>query len=124
MYHYAERLGAQSNDNLINYTVGPVRLRLDTYSETITLEVGPLWVEDLENCKIAVQCAFEIEDSRVTYITNTKIEIKANYKITRKYLLYVLMYITPSDEQKKELINAFKERINDINNHVNLSDYT
>jgi hypothetical protein len=57
------------------------------------------------------------------YINNTKIEIKANYQIARKYLPYVIGYITPSDKHKKELLNALRGRVDSINNRIDLIDH-
>lgn len=122
MYKCTKRLGFNHIDNLINYGVGPVKIKLNVYTEELVLETNPVWINELENLKLAIQCCLKIENFRISYKTQIKIIIKINYKIMRKYLFYSILYVPATKEIKEKSILEYKNRIIEINNGINLSD--
>lgn len=118
MYHYVERLGFVKNDNCIDYEVGPIKISLHAYTEKITIETNTLWLEELKNFMLAIQCMLEIKNTDIIYVTETKVEIKLSYKSIKKYLTYVIIFINL--EKKENTIKSYKERIIEINNDINI----
>jgi hypothetical protein len=122
MYHYTERLGLSNNDNLIDYKAGLISLKVDIDSNQITLETNIPRVEELTNCRLAVQCMLEAKDPDISYVSDTKITIKITSKTLENYLSYVIQYFDMDEDSKREVINAFKGEITKINNNISPRD--
>lgn len=122
MYYYVERLGFNQNDNLIDYKVGPIEIKLDVYTQKITIKSNILWEKEFNNFILSAQCCWEIKSNDLKYNNETNIEIDITYKILRKYLFYNIIFLDVSCEEKKNQINAYKKRINEIDNNINIDD--
>jgi hypothetical protein len=57
MYIHTERIGGTNSDNLIDYFVGPVSIKLSVNQEIIILKTNVLWVDDLKKVLSAAKIA-------------------------------------------------------------------
>ena len=65
--HYAERLGFNENDNLINYVCGPFKIHLDYCAKKITIKyTDPIWAEYTPNLLESLSEMLELQEEQIS----------------------------------------------------------
>lgn len=88
-----ERFGYVEEDNFINYSAGPVALRLDCDLHIITAQIPPEWVDFFPFFKKTAQAVWGYAEADVVLSTPYELHIKYNLLILENYLDYTITFI-------------------------------